>query len=291
MPIGTRQSTPIPRSYIYDARLNGIRSPLAREAYLRAKLVADNLGRLPGDPATLAGTLYPACPPKASEMARVIQDWIRAGLVFRYGNGRLRFLEIADNGLTQRLVGNMTGRSEFPAPPEKMIRRWEKKAGLAWQPVKRAISDSQNCSDAVHTQSERVSLKGREGKRGEQGQEGSTEGDGNDPAGRPFRPPEKDLTSPRASDERPSNTEELFKMATGGRFDPERGLAGYDKRGSFINAVMATLENLGRPKTAAAVERFMTEVVDLCNEEQGFKVPSGWMKVLGDLRRELGVAG
>jgi hypothetical protein len=157
MPIGTRLSTPIPRTYIHEERLTSIADPQTREAYLLAKLMADNLGRLPANPATLAGILFPANPPKPGKMSEIIRSWCEAGLVFHYSFGARAFIEIADNGLTSRLVGNMSTQSEYPAPPQEMIDEWVKKFG-EWrsivQPEKRstyAVDTRSNKSEHVPT--------------------------------------------------------------------------------------------------------------------------------------------
>ena len=46
MPVGTRITTPLPRSYLTDPRFNALKDPLARESYLRLKLMTDNVGRM-----------------------------------------------------------------------------------------------------------------------------------------------------------------------------------------------------------------------------------------------------
>jgi hypothetical protein len=165
MPIGTRLSTPIPRNYLHDERLNSITDALTREAYVRAKLVCDNLGRLPAHPAMLASTLFPAMPPTAAEMSRIIGVWVKAGLAFHYQAGSRWYVEIADNGETSKLVGNMTGESEYPAPPTKMITEWKAKFFCDWKPIQRK-------SKRVHTRSNECDTrspeeKRREGKRSE----------------------------------------------------------------------------------------------------------------------------
>jgi hypothetical protein len=150
MPTGTRLSTPIPRSYLTDVRLASVRSPLARESFFRMKLIADNLGRLPGSEGMVGGLLYPAGAPAPSAMKSALKDLERADLIFRYQVGAAFFIEICDTGLTQHLIGNMARRSEYPAPPKKMIEAWQRRTGLQW----RAICDSQTRTNVVQTASE-----------------------------------------------------------------------------------------------------------------------------------------
>ena len=147
MPTGTRVSTPLPRDYLTDPRLNSLRDPLAREAYFRAKLIADNLGRLPGDPSTLAGLLYPSAPPSRAVMQKIISSWKRVGLAFYYPHARVYYLEIADTGRTQKILGNMSTFSDFPPPPSGMISSWEQKFGLKRAPIRRKYGKSRSNDD------------------------------------------------------------------------------------------------------------------------------------------------
>ncbi|MGH9735816.1 MAG: hypothetical protein ACRD8A_14645 [Candidatus Acidiferrales bacterium] len=153
MPIGTRLSTPIPRNYLHDERLNSITDALAREAYIRAKLVCDNLGRLPAHPATLASTLFPAMPPASAKMSRIIAKWVEVGLVFHYQVGTRQYVEITDNGETSKLVGNMTGESEYPPPPDKMIADWNAQFCGNWKAIQRKSKRVHTGSNAYHTRS------------------------------------------------------------------------------------------------------------------------------------------
>lgn len=166
MPICTRSSTPLPRSYLYDERLNSVTDPLAREAYLRAKTACDNLGRMPANPAMLAGTLFPSLPPKAAYMERIVQDWVEAGLVFHYQAGSRWYIEICDNGATSKLVGNMTGESEYPPPPAEQVEKWKAKFACEWKPIERKskrVRTGSNTFEQVGTCSHEG--KGREVKR------------------------------------------------------------------------------------------------------------------------------
>ncbi len=136
---------------------------MVREAFFRAKLVCDNLGRLPGDLATLAGILYPAAPPSAAKMRVIVAAWVKAGLASHYRAGRAWFIEICDTGATQRLVGNMSARSDFPPPPERLIRAWERRFGLKWQPVGRAGKESEIGIDTYKRVQTRIAELGRVG--------------------------------------------------------------------------------------------------------------------------------
>ena len=183
MPTGTRLTTPLPRDYLTDPRLNVLRDPLAREAYLRAKLITDNLGRLPGDPSTLAGLLYPSAPPSRVVMQKIISSWKRAGLAFHYQNSRIWYLEISDTYRTQRIVGNMSRNSDFPPPPSGMISSWEQKFGLKRAPIRRKSGKSR--SNDGDTECERgtdgVSLSKVKLSQVEKGREGLGKADNSDP--------------------------------------------------------------------------------------------------------------
>jgi hypothetical protein len=278
MPVGTRVSTSIPRAYLYDARLNSIKDPLAREAHFRAKLHADNLGRMPGDADTLRGLLFPMNPPSVKKMKWVLNAWVNHGLVLRYRVGRCWFVEIGDNGSTMKLVGHMTDRSDFPVPPEKTVRAWERRFG-----VKRIeVSRYEPSTNPVHTelapgftsQSQSQSQKGREGKGAES--EGSV------------RETTADLDRLPPKRKAFDSVTELFARVTGNRFDPEKGFNGYGLRGTFTGIVIEQAREHGVPSTAKLQADFMGMVVDACEDTRGIKAPSGWIKVLSDLRRELG---
>lgn len=78
---------------------------------------------------------------------------------------------------------------------------------------------------------------------------------------------------------------DLFLTVTGGRFDPDRGLNGYQHRGKFTLTLIELVRG-GVPATAREQMEFMGAVVDAC-EDADFKAPPGWIRVLSDLRREL----
>lgn len=80
---------------------------------------------------------------------------------------------------------------------------------------------------------------------------------------------------------------DLYMTMTARQFDPKRGFKDYGHRGSFFQVVLATANEFGVPETLQDVADFMTEVVDRCEDEEKFKAPPGWMRVLGDIRREL----
>lgn len=278
MAIGTRVSTSIQRSYLYDARFNSIADPLAREAYLRAKLQADNLGRLPGDADTLRGLLFPLGPPSLEAMGSIVKAWVRGGLVLRYKVGRCFFIEIADNGSTMRLVGRMTDRSEFPEPPNNVVKKWEKRFGM-----KRVQLRNPNVGkNPVHTESIPSIAEGKsEGsqKRSEEKRtEGSAEGNHNTGAGAPV-----------------GSDEPTFSLSDLGRgmticdklgFDRKIGFKGYEEKDRFLQE----LSNIWKPNEVPAHivvrEQIMGHVVNRCGG-LGFKVPPGWIKLLNDVRREI----
>lgn len=222
MPTGTRVSTPLPRDYLTDPRLNSLRDPLAREAYFRAKLMCDNLGRLPGDPSTLAGLLYPSAPPSRAVMQKVIASWKKVGLAFYYPHARVWFLEISDTYRTQKIVGNMSKYSDFPPPPSGMISSWEQKFEVKRAPIRRKSGKLRSNDDDTECEhgSDGVSLsKVRLGKV-RLGRDGL----GQDPNSDANRPVEdgKNLTS-----------DPWAYLGISARKVPSQFLAGENNRNSF----------------------------------------------------------
>jgi len=288
MPTGTRITTPVPRSYISDERLNSIEDPLAREAFFRAKLVCDNLGRLPGNSATIAGLLYPANPPASKAMAAVISSWVGAGLVFHYQRGPFWYIEITDTGSTQRLVGHMTERSEFPAPPKQMIENWEREFAREWLPIgrKRDKSDtsSEQRKDEVHTSSKpSISGLGHGLGREELGREeqGQIAADAADP----------DCLTPFEDDD--LDQFDLHDPRIQEVLDRAFGLLGFDRKTGFGKKTFPDFEKVvllvrkiwtnELPKNRVDAVNFMTEVLDEC-EVRKIRYPEGWLKILSGLR-------
>jgi hypothetical protein len=275
MPIGTRLSTPIPRSYLYDERLNCIADPLTREAFLRAKLVCDNLGRIPANPGMLAGILFPSNAPKAAKMYQIVEAWSRAGLVFHYQVGSRWFVEVCDNGATSRLVGNMSGQSEYPAPPRELVDSWVKEFGSDWKPIGR--SGANTGTDEVHTRSnkaEHVQTRIAEGGRVE-GEENGRVLVGN----RGGSTDTVDLEGDQLNPDQPTNCallSSVFKPISEGK------LLGTNR---FQRVVLLKLSELGNtvPTRRKKWERFMSSVMDEC-QSRNITWPREWGDVISKLR-------
>lgn len=325
MPIGTRLSTPIPRAYLSDPRLAAVKSALAREAFFRMKLTVDNLGRMPGDAAMVAGLLYPSNPPPAAQMAKVLAELDRAGLVLWYRSGPVRFVQVPDTGSTQKIIGHMATSSEYPAPPDELLSKWQKKTGLAWQAVRVTRDFKGKGSNGVRTASEPssngVSLS----------QEESCSvvlssavlgGDGHDaPAG--ARSPVGSLTSSTCREKEPFSDRDseghrtfsqwlgvgecaelpgqfvgaqalhvLGKLA-GGRYQPSLDFATDegDAWAAFAQLVVDAFEQLRDEPYCPVVgdEKLMSCVVNIAQNDG--RVRRGWIKLLSDVRRELKSTG
>lgn len=281
MPIGTRLSTPIPRSYLHDERLNSIADPLAREGFLRAKLVCDNRGRLPGNPAMLAGILWPANPPKAAKMSQIIESWSRAGLVFHYSAGTRSFIEITDNGTTSRLVGNMSDQSEYPSPPQELVDKWAKEFGCEWKPIARSGNTSKDDVRPRSNGSTHVPTRIAEEKRvvGSVVEEKRDELVGS----RPDLTDSVDLEDKRFDPDQPTNVDllaKLFKAVSHGKWVGTK---------QFQRVVLFKLSELkSLPKNPKDLERLLSVVMDECDSRGSkYKWPREWREAIEGLRKQL----
>lgn len=306
MPHSTRLKTLISRSYLCDSWLNAIDDPLAREAFLRMKIAADNCGRLPGGAAMLCGILYPGNPPSRPRMTKILETLAKGQLIFHYHIGRESFVEICDTGRTQELVGYMSDKSEYPPPPQKMIEKWESFTGQKRAAVKNPNLEKRY-RPTVHTgiagttsPNEPVSTGIAEGVRsqgvGVRSEVNRVDSDSakSADANVPFP---SGANAPPAGEERtygnaiknPTAAVDLH-ILTGGHFDRERGLKGYGRTDEFLDVVRGCFEDrrelpLGGKKEAAD---FMTHVVNRCQgQKPKFDAPRGWMAALSELRREL----
>jgi hypothetical protein len=306
MPHSTRLSTPITRSYITDMWLNNVDDALAREFFFRAKLAADNCGRLPGSPEMLAGVLFPSIPLTRKRVEKVLADLVKASLIFHYKVGNQWFLEICDTGLTQTLVGNMTDISEYPAPPELMITKWERITGRKHKRIGKVRTKSERSSDEVSTGSDGVHTSSYDVKavRVGKGLVGSGVGLSLDGVGSDFAKSANAIVPSTATAEEKSpagmtqsktygefigdpTSGESLEILTHGKFVDDLGFKSYRHREEFLAVVRSCFDARrdtpfgGKPEAAD----FMGHVVNVC-VGQGFKAPKGWMRVLGELRAE-----
>lgn len=280
MPIATRLSTPLPRSYLHDERLNSIADTLAREAFLRAKLICDNRGRLPANPGMLAGILFPSNPPRAAKMFSIIQEWSRSGLAFHYQVGSRWFVEFCDNGATSRLVGNMTEDSEYPGPPQELIDNWTKEFGCEWKPIGRSWKTG---TDDVRTRSnefEQVQTRIVE----EKGVVGSrVEGNGRELVGRVGSSTNSvDLEDTRFDPDQPTNhvlLGEVFKRVS---HDIRIGTKAFQR----VILLKLSERESGIPKKRKDWERFMSSVMDE-REARKIPYPREWLDSLSELREKI----
>ena len=286
--------------------LNSVDDALAREFFFRAKLAADNCGRLPGSPEMLAGILFPSIPMNRKRVEKVLGDLVKACVIFYYKVGNQWFLEICDTGLTQTLVGNMTDISEYPAPPESMIVKWERITGRTHKRIGKVRTRSERSSDEVPTGSDGVYTSSSNVKavRVGQGLVRSGVGSGLDGTGSDFAKGANASVPSTATAEEKSPTGlthsktygELITdptsgvslhLLTAGKFVDDFGFKSYEDREEFLAVVRSCFDARrdvpfgGKPE---AVE-FMSHVVNAC-VGQGFKAPKGWMRMLGELRTE-----
>lgn len=307
MPHSTRLSTPITRSYLSDPWLNAIDDALAREFFLRAKLACDNLGRMPGDPGMLAGILFPGVSMNRSRVKKVIDILFKARLIFYYQVGRQWFLEICDTGITQTLVGNMSDKSEYPAPPQGMVKKWESFTGRKHIKIERTRTGSdvpraeriqgmdtvKTGTNGVHTglneSEQRTTVRSGSSQVGHsQGRNGSDFAKPANACDRASTAAAKpaDKTYGQCIDD-PSRDSSLH-ILSGGKFLADLGFREYEHKDEFLGVVQECFEvrrNIPLGGKPEAVE-FMGHVMNRCNA-QGFNAPKGWLRSLSELRAEV----
>lgn len=111
----------------HSRRVNALSNPWTMLLYTWLIPCQDNLGRLEGDPDVIKGMVFPKL--KVVTEAKV-EAWLQAlhaqGLLFGYTVNGTRYLQFPEDAREeyQKLVGNMTEASDFPAPPEKDYDAW-----------------------------------------------------------------------------------------------------------------------------------------------------------------------
>jgi hypothetical protein len=254
------------------------------------KLLCDNAGRLPGDAAVLGSLLFPTWPVKATTMAGFLRELVRCNLIFHYKRGPASFVEIADHGATQRLAGNMTAASDFPAPPREMIERWEDRTGRQWQEVRKYGSNdvrttSERNSNEVGTSSNDVRLKRSRRGQGQESEEKGREFDATKtvPASLPASNGAAKLTFGELTAKDDSDTR-IHKL-TAGQFDTSVGFRGYKDEGKFRELIERVARDWNDSEANQSNAReFMAHVLNSV-QAAGFNAPAGWVKGLGELRR------
>lgn len=318
MPTGTRLTTPIPRAYLSDSRLASVTDVLARELFFRAKVTVDNLGRMPGEPAMVAGLLYPVSSPPATRTAKALRALDHAGLILWYRFGPQRFICIPDTGATQKIVGHMATTSEYPAPPKELISRWERKTGLTWQPVRVASEPKDKGSNGVRTPSEPSSngVSSRSnGVSPSQEESCSEESCSAEPSRAEPDAPDGALSGSVARKEKNTpdrdqtfaewlgvagqgvlpgqyvgkQARHIFGKLAGGRYRDELDFQTHEGEAwnAFAQLVVDTFESFWDEQYRPLIgdEKFMSAVVNASHKDG--RVRKGWMRILNDLRREL----
>jgi len=104
-----------------DARVAGLGSPLARLLYTWMIPHCDNLGRMPGEPASVRATVIPREQDVSDgDVHEWLQDMDRLGLVCWYHYDGMRYVQMLGWEKHQKIVGNMARTSHYPAPPKDL---------------------------------------------------------------------------------------------------------------------------------------------------------------------------
>ena len=102
----------------HSRRVASLKNVWAKLLYTWLIPSTDNLGRMEGDPAVIAGMIFPREP--YATPAR-IESWLSelhdAGLICWYEGRGDRFIYLKQHERHQTIKGNMSETSDFPAPP------------------------------------------------------------------------------------------------------------------------------------------------------------------------------
>ncbi len=111
-------------SNIWESRQFSLLSQPARLLYIGLISMADDDGRMKGDPALLRSEIFPRDEDiKTSDVSIWLKEIIKTGLVFKYSFGEEDFL-IHPNWLKyQSLRSDRKKDSLLPAPPEDIVKK------------------------------------------------------------------------------------------------------------------------------------------------------------------------
>jgi len=100
----------------------------------------DNLGYFEGSPATLRDSFYPHHPEITIEETRQARDILAdKGLIILYEVDGLEYVLIPKVSHWNRLVGNISVKTDFPVPPAEAIRGWEDQFHEVYTPPSRTV--------------------------------------------------------------------------------------------------------------------------------------------------------
>jgi hypothetical protein len=302
MPTGTRAATLIPQNYLQDPYLNSITDPpSAREAYIAMKLFADNSGRLPANEAALANQLFPMLNVKPATMKKFIAKLVKARMIFHYFRGKESFIEIADNGCTETLRGGMSPKSDFPAPPDALIHEWEAATGRKWHRItKNKPEDCEESGDNVPpkwgqngddvpTSADSVGRsKSQSQVRGEQSKSGVEFDGAVAPPASTALPEKPNGVTFRSELKNSTELGKRFQIFTVGSFDPILGFRKYSDQAGFLEIfTMVPNGAMDMPATRESAVQVMSQVMNAANScNPKLLVPEGWVRGLGELRRQ-----
>lgn len=104
----------------------------------------DNCGFFNGSPGSLREDFYPHHPEITIEEVRKIRDVLKdKGLIIVYQVEGLEYILVPKVSTYSRIVGNISDKSDFPAPPEGVIEEWEARFNEVYTPlIRRSYSEN-----------------------------------------------------------------------------------------------------------------------------------------------------
>ena len=112
-----------------DGRVARLSCPLAKLLYSWMIAHADNLGRMPGEPAEVRATVIPREPEVTDEWVAVwLAEMHTLGLIVWFEFDGMRYVQLTGWDKHQRLTGNMRRKSDYPEPPAAMMAEASRKS-------------------------------------------------------------------------------------------------------------------------------------------------------------------
>ena len=115
----------------------------------------DNCGFFNGSPGSLREDFYPHHPEVTIDEVRKVRDVLAdRGLIIVYQVEGLDYVLVPKVSKYSKIVGNISDKSDFPPPPEEVIKAWEQRFNEVYTPLVRRIysestADEQRTNDVL----------------------------------------------------------------------------------------------------------------------------------------------
>jgi len=102
----------------------------------------DNCGFFNGSPGSLREDFYPHHPEVTIDEVRKVRDVLKdRGLIIVYQVEGLDYVLVPKVSKYSKIVGNISDKSDFPPPPEEVIKEWEARFNEVYTPLIRRTND------------------------------------------------------------------------------------------------------------------------------------------------------